>query len=49
MVHSVCGGFGGAHGKAARHEQELAHAAANLFKAFPGIQVPGYFVDFGGL
>jgi hypothetical protein len=49
MVHSDWDGFGGAQAEAALHEQELAHAAANLLKAFPGIQLPGYFVDFGGL
>jgi hypothetical protein len=49
MVHSDWDGFGGAQAEAAHHEQELAHAAANLLKAFPGIQLPGYFVDFGGL
>ncbi len=49
MVHSDCSGFGGAQAEAAHHEPELAHAAPNLLKVIPGIQVPGYFVDFGGL
>jgi hypothetical protein len=49
MVHSDCGGFGGVQAEAEHHEQELAHAAANLLKVIPGIQAPGYFVDFGGL
>ena len=57
MVHSDCGAYGGLAGafngdtqaEAAHHEQELAHAAANLVKAIPGIEVQGYFVDFDGI
>src|SRR5260370_42564287 len=45
MVHSDCGGFDGAPAGAAHYERELAHPAASLLKAFPGIQAPGYFVN----
>ena len=57
MVHSDCGAYGGlaggfggdARAEAAHHQRELAHAAANLLKAIPGIEVQGYFVDFEGI
>jgi len=57
MVHSDCGAYGGlaggfggdAQAEAAHHQRELAHAAANLLEAIPGLDVQGYFVDFEGI
>jgi carbonic anhydrase len=54
--HSDCGaygrleGFHGDHNAEARHHQhELAVAAASVLKAFPGLEVHGYFVAFDAI
>ncbi len=57
MLHSDCGAYGGlADGfggdvrlEARHHEEELQRAAECLWKALPGIEVQGYFVDFEGV
>ena len=57
MLHSDCGAYGGLVGgfagdaaaEAGHHERELRLAATNLNSAIPGIEVQGYFVDFGGI
>jgi len=56
MVHSDCGAYGGLAGfggnalvEARHHEEELRRAADCLWKAIPGIDVQGYFVDFEGI
>jgi hypothetical protein len=56
-LHSDCGAYGGlekafhgdAQAEAAHHERELQRAAAHLRKAFPGVAIQGYFVDFEGV
>jgi hypothetical protein len=56
-VHSDCGAYGGLAGQfrgdvkaeITHHEQELRVAAANLWKAIPGLDVDAYFVDFEGI
>jgi len=57
MLHSDCGAYGGlakgfrgdARAEVEHHHAELQHAAANLAKAIPGIEVEAYFVDFEGV
>jgi carbonic anhydrase len=57
MAHSDCGAYGrlegGFHGdakaEAAHHQRELAHAAAMLRQAIPGLAVQAYFIDFEGI
>lgn len=57
MLHSDCGAYGGLEGgfkgdaraETEHHSAELQRAAANLWKAIPGIEVLAYFVDFKGI
>ena len=57
IVHSDCGAYGGLAGafggnveaEAARHQRELALAAANLAEAIPGLDIQVFFVDFEGI
>jgi carbonic anhydrase len=56
MLHSDCGAYGGLEkfrgdtaAEAKHHQQELQRAAEVLRRAIPGIEVQGYFIDFGAV
>ena len=56
MLHSDCGAYGGleafggdAAAEALHHREDLRRARETVWKAFPGIQVDAYFVDFEGV
>jgi hypothetical protein len=57
MLHSDCGAYGGLTAgfggdtvaERAHHYEELVHAADNLARAIPEVEITAYFVDFEGV
>ena len=50
MLHSDCGAYGGLDGDAGaervHRREEVRHAAQNVRRAIPGVELTAYFVDF---